>query len=149
MLVTTHFLTGAAIASVSHDPLVFIPVAFASHFVLDTIPHSQSAYKPWVVTNKVVVMEVFDVTLAVAIVLFLTCDLGLSNNLWLGAIAGSLPDVDGLFYVKPLRNFLKKPLIKTWAKFHESIQNETPQFLGKATQFVAITVSLWAILVRV
>lgn len=36
---TNHMLAGALIASLSKNPWVAFPVAFASHFVLDSLPH--------------------------------------------------------------------------------------------------------------
>jgi hypothetical protein len=39
MTASNHVLTGAAIAVVVRQPLLAIPLAFLSHFVLDTIPH--------------------------------------------------------------------------------------------------------------
>jgi hypothetical protein len=38
MTLTNHLLTGAAIAKLLPSP-VAIPIAFASHFVLDALPH--------------------------------------------------------------------------------------------------------------
>lgn len=41
MIATNHGLTGAAIAIVFADkPLIALPLAFLSHFVLDALPHS-------------------------------------------------------------------------------------------------------------
>ncbi len=39
MTATSHYLTGVAVASISHNIWIAIPAAFASHFVLDTLPH--------------------------------------------------------------------------------------------------------------
>lgn len=39
MIATNHALTGAAIATVIKQPLLAMPLAFASHFVCDAIPH--------------------------------------------------------------------------------------------------------------
>lgn len=39
MTATNHVLTGAVIAAVVGSPAVAIPLAFASHFILDAIPH--------------------------------------------------------------------------------------------------------------
>lgn len=41
MIATNHGLTGASIAILLADkPLIALPLAFASHFVLDVLPHS-------------------------------------------------------------------------------------------------------------
>jgi hypothetical protein len=42
MLATPHLLTGTAIAAVLRRPLLAWPTAFASHFVLDFVPHLDS-----------------------------------------------------------------------------------------------------------
>lgn len=39
MLETPHVLIGAAIATKVGNPFLAIPLAFASHFVLETVPH--------------------------------------------------------------------------------------------------------------
>lgn len=39
MLLTVHTLTGALIAVATKDPLLAAPLAFTSHFVLDSTPH--------------------------------------------------------------------------------------------------------------
>lgn len=39
MLLTVHTLTGALIAMAVKDPAVAAPLAFTSHFVLDSTPH--------------------------------------------------------------------------------------------------------------
>lgn len=39
MTLTNHFMTGAAIAAVVQRPALAVPLAFASHFVIDAIPH--------------------------------------------------------------------------------------------------------------
>ena len=36
---TNHFLTGVGIATVIKQPLLAIPLAFCSHFLLDILPH--------------------------------------------------------------------------------------------------------------
>lgn len=39
MTATNHVITGALIASVIHNPVVALPAALLSHFVLDALPH--------------------------------------------------------------------------------------------------------------
>lgn len=39
MIALNHILTGSAIALAIRQPLLVAPIAFASHFVLDVIPH--------------------------------------------------------------------------------------------------------------
>ncbi|MGD9495219.1 MAG: hypothetical protein AB7Y46_02800 [Armatimonadota bacterium] len=42
MMATPHLLTGAAVARVLRRPVLALPAAFASHFVLDMMPHLDS-----------------------------------------------------------------------------------------------------------
>ena len=39
MTITNHVTTGALIAAVISQPLIALPLAFMSHFVLDALPH--------------------------------------------------------------------------------------------------------------
>ncbi len=39
MTASNHLLAGAAISIIATNPLIAVPVAFASHFVLDALPH--------------------------------------------------------------------------------------------------------------
>ncbi|MFI5270658.1 MAG: hypothetical protein ACHQT9_01260 [Candidatus Saccharimonadales bacterium] len=43
MRAINHALTGAAIGFIVTEPALSVPLAFASHFVLDVIPHSGSS----------------------------------------------------------------------------------------------------------
>lgn len=47
MLITPHALTGAAITVLVPNPLVSVPLAIGSHFVLDMIPHWQETLYSW------------------------------------------------------------------------------------------------------
>ena len=44
MTMTNHFMTGALVAVIFRRPEVAIPVAFASHFVIDALPHYGYGY---------------------------------------------------------------------------------------------------------
>lgn len=46
MLYTPHFLTGAAIAHVVPNPLLFVPLGVASHILLDLTPHNDFDIQP-------------------------------------------------------------------------------------------------------
>ncbi len=39
MTATNHVVTGIFVASVIHNPIIALPVALASHFVCDALPH--------------------------------------------------------------------------------------------------------------
>src|SRR5579862_4850839 len=39
MTATNHVLTGLLIVSVVHNPVIALPLAFLSHFLVDALPH--------------------------------------------------------------------------------------------------------------
>jgi len=39
MTITNHILAGAIIGAVIKEPALALPIAFASHFVMDALPH--------------------------------------------------------------------------------------------------------------
>lgn len=52
MTATAHYITGVVIAGVVGDPLLAAPLAFASHFALDALPHYGDA--DWKSKQKIV-----------------------------------------------------------------------------------------------
>ena len=45
MTATNHALTGAAIATLVHQPYLSVPLAFLSHFFCDALPHFDIKFK--------------------------------------------------------------------------------------------------------
>ncbi len=145
MLATPHLLTGAAIASVAPFPLA-LPLSFASHFILDAIPHWQETLKPYKPNFWTWVRLPVDLILGVGIFLWLITLKGESVNLLFGALFAILPDLDSIFYIGTLRRFLQRPLFKPWFKFHEGIQRETKEWWGLLPQIAVVLLSLFIIL---
>ncbi len=95
MTATAHALIGASLATIILNPVVGIPVAIASHFVADLIPHwdagtnhrSKSAI-------RLKVEAVFDVLLGFALVLILFRAQTFQNPLYMFSmvISAQLPD---------------------------------------------------------
>lgn len=95
-----HALTGAAIGLALQNPLLVVPAAFASHFVLDSLPHfdhplytfgNKHAWKLYTIDGiialtGVVLTMVYAPTLLLPIIL--------------GAIFAVLPDATLLHYYK-------------------------------------------------
>jgi hypothetical protein len=135
MTLTTHAIAGAAIASVlpSH-PILGFTVGFASHFLLDSIPHwdyslrstkkdPNNSMNDDMVINKNFVFDLFkigfDVALGLIIVLFL---FGISNFhlVWMpiwGAIGAITPDALQFVYFK----WRHEPFVSL-QRFHIGIQ---------------------------
>jgi hypothetical protein len=123
MLLTNHVMTGAAIALTVNDPIVAAPTAFASHFVLDSIPHfgaKGASFKQ----PKWFLLGTVDCLVSFSIYLFLIAHS--PQHFWLitiGMFFAALPD---LFYIP--ETFFNKRLDPAWfRKFHGKIQIELPR----------------------
>lgn len=150
MIEIPHVIVGVAIATKVGDPALAIPLSFASHFVLDRIPHwnphfyteTQKFGHP---TTKSTIFAVTDSLIALAI--------------GLGFAAASLPDYPKaitiiaccfaavisdqiklpFFYLKEAR----KGLMKKWVTLERSLQVSVSFWPGIATQILIILASLW------
>lgn len=90
---TNHALTGAYIAGAIGNPLIFVPVAFVSHFVLDSLPHFGEAFGKRKKLSKAVWVVDFTLLLIGLAILLVT-----SNWLLiLGALAAISPDLAWIF----------------------------------------------------
>lgn len=103
MLYTPHFLVGAAIVKLMPDPVIGLPLALLSHFVLDMTPHNDFDIKPGMGMRDILSSKFKNRNLFVT---FYTLDILLSlssffwlffakNNYWLlvGGVMAILPDV--------------------------------------------------------
>lgn len=139
MLNFTHLLVGAAIAS-RFEPTVGLPLAFASHFVLDAIPHYDGLYprRPYQILP--ILQLVLDFALGILLLAIFTRGNPQQNYLVLAALVAILPDIQVGFYLN--YDFLK--LLKSLVDWHIAIQRKPPTWIGLAT---TILVSLLAIFV--
>lgn len=117
---TNHALTGAVIATVILNPIILIPVAFASHFVLDSLPHFGEVIGKRNTLSKTV--WAIDGVVLVAILLFLVVT---SNWLiLLGAMMAISPDGAWIYRFvvsEKLGKLAPKPTNR-FNSFHENIQ---------------------------
>ena len=93
-----HVLTGSAIALAVRQPLLIVPLAVLSHFILDALPHYGSRQYLWGSRFFVPIMAtdgVFSVGSVIAIMLAAPQFAGLVA---LGAFCAYLPDVFWLYY---------------------------------------------------
>lgn len=119
MLVTAHFLVGAALGIVSRSPKKAFPIGFASHFVLDAIPHwgVSSTRKGYLRVAAIDGISI--VCLSVASLKFLPDDV--KYPAFAGGLGAVFPDFD-----KPSVLFFNKdPFPNVMGKFHRSIQTES------------------------
>jgi len=152
VLETPHVIIGATLALKIGNPLLALPLAFGSHFVLDKVPH----WNPHLNTEIAKLGRVSDKSkaiIAVDIILSLISGLLIASfalpnvNLFLvvlaGGLLGVLPDlVEGPYFFLGV----KTKLITRWIKFQKSTQVDTSPLPGLLTQFVTIVAAFWWIL---
>lgn len=145
MLETPHALLGAAIAVKTGNPLLAIPLAFASHFILEKVPHwnphlNNEIKKHSKITRQSTIIVIVDATCALvsgsAIALSFLPDWKMVLTVLFSSFFAVLPDLIEAPYF-----FLKKrnsPFIKKWIKFQKSVQSDAPPLLGLLTQVATI-----------
>jgi hypothetical protein len=149
MLETPHVFVGAAIAVAVPNPLIAIPLAFASHFVLETVPHwnphlnseTEMFGKP---TRRSTAITAVDSTLALVSGSFIAFqalpDIGQALTIMMACFASVFPDVmEGPYFFMKMRN----SFIKKWISFQKSIQSDTGPVLGFITQLITIFAAIF------
>lgn len=150
MLETPHVFVGAAIAIAVPNPLIAVPLAFASHFILEMVPHwnphlnteTEMFGKP---TRHSTAITAVDSTLALISGSFIAYqvlpNVGHSLTILAACLASVFPDVmEGPYFFLNMRN----TFIKKWIAFQKSIQNDTTAFWGLLNQVIIIlAVILW------
>lgn len=149
MLETPHVVVGAAIATKLVNPALAIPLALASHFVLDKVPH----WNPHLYTEtqklghpakKSTIIAVGDVGIALVFGLFVASrfagEPGRALTVLACCLASVLPDL-----VKWPYYFLKKRggILEKWVLFERNLQVNADFWPGILTQFLVITTGLW------
>jgi hypothetical protein len=149
MLETPHVAVGAAIASKIPNPFIAIPLAFASHFLIDKLPH----WNPHIVTetkkygqptSKSTAIIIADCTigfiLGSTIAYQALPDVNKAITIMLASFASILPDLIEFpyFYFKRRDKFYE-----VWSSFQKSIQCDTSLFWGLLTQLIVIYASIY------
>lgn len=173
MLAVPHVLVGAALGSLVGDvpgaPVIAFAVGWASHYVLDSVPHWERLYRPhdqagfetdtpasdW--PRHIFFQAVVDVVIAGLILFVIATNTSeaawwQTDQIFWGGVGGLVPDLLGNvpFWNRTLR---KIPGFKQEHTFHSNVhispvlQNRVPRLTGLLTQVVAVAASLW-ILVR-
>ena len=124
MTITNHVVMGGLVATFAHNPLIAIPVALASHFALDSLPHfDYPTQDPTKI--RFFIWLAIDAGLAASILtaIFILQPAGASLILVCAIVAAS-PDLMWAYYLvyKNGKNRKNWPLI---VKFHSSIQKHT------------------------
>lgn len=122
MTVSNHILAGSAIALTFKQPLIVLPLAFLSHFLLDAVPHfgySRGGYKE-IFTHKlsyaVLFLDIVGIAAVISTFVFAS---------WLtfaAALIALLPDVVWPYrYFYYERNEIQEAMYR-FTRFHEKIQ---------------------------
>jgi hypothetical protein len=118
VLVTTHVLSGAVIGALSPGPVRALTRGFASHFVLDAVPHW--GCEP----DEMLRVAVPDGLIGLAAIVGVAT-LAPANRrmpVLAGVFGACLPDID-----KPAQLFFGRSPFPWWFdRFHQVIQHERP-----------------------
>ena len=147
-----HVVVGAAIATKVVNPALALPLALASHFILEKVPHwnphlnteTEKYGQPTSQSTKIVILDVTASFISGGFIAYRALP---NTNLALTILAACffavLPDLlEGPYFFLKMRN----ETIKRWIKFQKSLQVDTDVLPGLATQVVTILAAFWWIL---
>jgi hypothetical protein len=149
MLETPHVVVGAAIATKVVNPALALPLALASHFILDKVPH----WNPHLYTEtqklghpakKTTSIAILDVGIALVTGLFIASkfsgDLGKVILILACCLISVLPDL-----IKWPYYYLGKrwKLLTKWVLFERSIQVNATFWPGLFSQGLIIASGIW------
>lgn len=148
MLETPHVIVGAVIASKITNPILSLPLAFGSHFLLDMAPHWNPHLNTEIktygkITSNTKAFVAVDAVLSI-VSAFTIASTALPSTtmafyVLLGGFLGILPDVvEGPYFFLNM----KSKAIERWLKFQKSIQFDVPPLPGIATQVITIIAAL-------
>ena len=153
MLETPHVAVGVAIATKIPNPFIAVPLAVASHFVLDRIPHwnphlyteTQKRGKPSPKSTKIAII---DIASAFALGSFFAYRALPDQKAAILILVCSLASVasDVIKYPYYYFHMRQKWLVK-WVKFERSLQIDSKSvFWGLLTQILITLASVWWVL---
>jgi hypothetical protein len=151
MLEFPHAVVGVAIASQIPNPVLALPLAVGSHFILDMLPHwnphfyteTQKFGKPTKKSTDFATVEIIIAGIAsLGLAMTQYPDFGRMLFFYAAAICGMAPDL-----IKIPFFFLKKRdgILKKYVLLERSIQNDVPLPWGILTQVIIIVVGLLVI----
>ncbi len=151
MFLTPHTVAGVAIGAVGSDPVLAIPAALFSHFVLDLVPHWDEIEPGRLAERyqrlsprsfRIILLDaLLGLSFALLFVYWAMPDYGVGVRILASAVAANLPD---LFYI-PLAFFGKRWGWAMWVvELQDKIQarSRAPILFGLSTQLFAIVVGL-------
>ena len=151
MLETPHAALGIAIAVAVPNPSVAIPLAFASHFILDMVPHwnphiNTEMKKYGKLTNRTFLIIGLDLVATAILTGFVAYKALPNSSLFYSVLISSfvsiLPDIaEGPYFLFGWRNKYLDVILR----FQRSIQVNANIFWGLLTQILVILGSLYII----
>lgn len=152
MLETPHVIIGAAIATKVGNPLLALPLAFMSHFVLEKVPHwnphlnteTKKYGKP---TRRSTIITTIDAATALVTGTYLASralpNINHAATIFFACFFSILPDLieAPYFFLK-----IRSESIKNWIKFQKSLQVDTNFYFGMLTQVITIAAAIWWII---
>lgn len=139
MLNTVHVATAAAIVTVVPNPVISLPLAFLSHFVLDTIPHWN--WSPGR-TSRGRAASIIDGVVGLGLTAIFTQIIG---QTWIMVAAGVLSMTPDIIQA-PYHFWRWQPLwLKTFIEWERRRQKWPwmKPWMGVATQVAAFAISVW------
>ena len=147
MMAIPHLLVGAALGKATRRAWIACPAAFASHFVLDRLPHIDADDLAAVILRHdvgTIGPAAVDFLLGVGLVTWLLWGREGRGVMIAGAVCALLPDLFG--FVPPFSTaFHWLPLAVAYDRVHEWCQGDVPSqlwFLGVAVQVAVATLAV-------
>lgn len=143
MIMSAHIAAGAAIAAGVSVSTVALPMALASHYALDSIPHWQETlhpYRPHEGTWRRVIVD----ALCSAAILLLAVSAHPDRTVVIltGAALALLPDADSILAIRPQ---WRRGLAGWHWRIHCWLQRETASAWGIIPQIIVVAVSLFSL----
>ncbi len=149
MLETPHVIVGAAIATKVVTPALAIPLAFASHFILEKVPHwnphlNSETEKYGRPSKQSTYIVIADVAASLALGGYVASraipDWGQTATILAACFAAALPDIlEGPYFFLNMRS----QIVKKWINFQKSIQVDIPLIPGLIIQVITIFLAFW------
>jgi hypothetical protein len=139
MQALNHTVFGTLIAVTINEPALALPLAFGSHFLLDSIPHYGKDPRTDMGTKVFPIRLLIDgLASALILLLFISLD---HSHVWLilGCVALALaPDFSWLL----IPESKQKGRLKWFFKFHKIIQHESKKGIFVELGWFAVTTAL-------
>jgi len=149
VLETPHAIVGAAIATKVVHPALAIPLSFASHFILEKVPHwnphlnteTEKFGRPTKRSTTIVIIDATTALVSGGYIAYRALpNTALAITILACCFFSVLPDViEGPYFFLGVRD----KAVKRWITFQKSLQVDTEVIPGLLSQLVVILAALW------